>query len=571
MYHTEIQDCIGYYFIGVFAPGQLAVALGRARSSKGLRVVNFQPQRHVLPMHSDVRDFCHKKGTHPADDLSCCRTVPSSHTATSSHSPSDDDDDDDVLQNLLELQRGEYEDESDSIDSDSSDDVYIQDLESQSPSVRVNMKDILDRTPQPDLLQQAPFLQEMVDCLVVKCDHLWPSIKMHKTTTLTQFYQKWHQFTCHELSLMHKEFASCVQYPDFVVFATHVRDEFVSQKSTALKTSYTAQKPVPKITIFNQPNIRYLGGRCVFLASKAVRQYMLTATSKLDSSYENCKEKLQHLDYMRVSLETVKSGRYPGSEAEVERKQNLGGGLTHISDELFDFMLLLDTERQKLNTFEHLKSERGNVCAASYQSLMKNVEIFQKFQAVFVCMLNRKDRAIIGLFKDIVDSYIRITNNEFRQYLRNKMGRTKKLSHRVHILTKSVAQKDKLDVHTVGEFEEQKKEPVVTSKVGKRKGGSSTVGRGKVKKTSTVTQAEVQCKATAGKGKNRGRGNSNRAAKEEQLTICPLCSVVYPGEKDWIGCDSCTSWLCRDCAGLESDEKWAEAEKCDFVCPNCAK
>lgn len=53
-------------------PGQIGVAVGRAVSKKGLRVLNFNKKR-LLPQPSMVEDFYSMPSTPLADDLSCCK------------------------------------------------------------------------------------------------------------------------------------------------------------------------------------------------------------------------------------------------------------------------------------------------------------------------------------------------------------------------------------------------------------------------------------------------------------------------------------------------------------------
>ncbi|XP_070184871.1 ATP-dependent DNA helicase pif1-like [Littorina saxatilis] len=56
----------------VFQPGQIGVALGRARSIEGLRVVNFDT-RKVLPQPSTVHDYYKVGSAEVNENLTCCR------------------------------------------------------------------------------------------------------------------------------------------------------------------------------------------------------------------------------------------------------------------------------------------------------------------------------------------------------------------------------------------------------------------------------------------------------------------------------------------------------------------
>ena len=58
----------------IFAAGQLAVAIGRARNTAGLAVFNFNEKKHVIQPSSDVTDFMHQNSMPPnSKDNDCCK------------------------------------------------------------------------------------------------------------------------------------------------------------------------------------------------------------------------------------------------------------------------------------------------------------------------------------------------------------------------------------------------------------------------------------------------------------------------------------------------------------------
>ena len=56
----------------IFASGHLSVAIGRAKTSTGLRVLGFDPTRHIVPPASKVVEFLHSEGAIFDELLSCC-------------------------------------------------------------------------------------------------------------------------------------------------------------------------------------------------------------------------------------------------------------------------------------------------------------------------------------------------------------------------------------------------------------------------------------------------------------------------------------------------------------------
>lgn len=69
IYHFSLEvDCRQ-----IFKPGQLGVALGRAQTTKGLRVINFNAKRHVISQPANVMNFLNNTTSELQDDRSCCK------------------------------------------------------------------------------------------------------------------------------------------------------------------------------------------------------------------------------------------------------------------------------------------------------------------------------------------------------------------------------------------------------------------------------------------------------------------------------------------------------------------
>ena len=56
----------------IFKTGQLGVAMSRARSSEGLRVINFHP-RYIIHPPAAVHEFMNLRNEDILEDMSCCR------------------------------------------------------------------------------------------------------------------------------------------------------------------------------------------------------------------------------------------------------------------------------------------------------------------------------------------------------------------------------------------------------------------------------------------------------------------------------------------------------------------
>ncbi|XP_053388253.1 uncharacterized protein LOC123543993 [Mercenaria mercenaria] len=58
----------------MFRPGQLGVAMGRVRSSDGLRVINFTP-KVCIPQPDEIKGYLTMPYVEPADDFNCCTNI----------------------------------------------------------------------------------------------------------------------------------------------------------------------------------------------------------------------------------------------------------------------------------------------------------------------------------------------------------------------------------------------------------------------------------------------------------------------------------------------------------------
>jgi hypothetical protein len=589
---------------GIFAPGQLAVAIGRARNISGLRVVNFQSTRHVIPQHRDVAQFSTRSGALVQKDMSCCKAasyLPQLPVAVDGplgvHEPNlvkpiysiheedaDGPDDEEMIDILTSLQNDNS--------SESDNDLDIDSLETTKATKDLNPSAILDAVSLDDGVKVAfsnsPYLPEFVNCISVKCDEFW---KGTTSAAFTMFFSKWHSFSHKHLPILAKEMfpSDEIQYPSVVKLAVQVRDQFVA-----------AQKPVQatydnefqcKITKENHGNIRFLSGRGVALTKKNLLRYCLDNAKnierkKIKESIQKAENKLKHLDFMRTTKTEVLNGAYPWSAEEVERKQNLSGGLTHVTDRTFEFYLDLEKERQKLHNFSNLQEHKSYIFLMSTKALHRLPELQEKFRLVFEDMENVDNECIEAIYSDLVDSYLRVANNEFRNYLKTKLNKKKKLSHRAEILRSSSsrsATSTTVKPKVIPELKRDSKmsqaasvkvadvDPVAdsasTSDVDPVADSASTSDVIDIPQSSSASSkkgAGIKGSVKCGKGKKGGKGK-----RKKQIFTCPGCDLVYPGGQDWIGCDVCPNWWCRICVKLENDEEWANQQNMDWICPQC--
>ena len=98
-------------------------------------------------------------------------------------------------------------------------------------------------------------------------------------------------------------------------------------------------------------------------------------------------------------------------------------GLLHVSDNVFEFFLTVEEERQKLHTFSSLQKHKSKVLAHATSDLRQNESIKSNMMKMFEGMEGMQgmhEDIAIEVANEILDSYLRVCNNEFRTYLEDK-------------------------------------------------------------------------------------------------------------------------------------------------------
>jgi hypothetical protein len=484
-------------------------------------------------------------------------------------------DEEDVLSILKHLQDDLSESESDS---------EIDRLEAKTSTFSVDHNKLmesvlLDEHVKTDF-SNAPYCAEFVHCLCVKFDEFWDNTS---SAALTTFLGKWHTFTSCGLiniikEMLGSDFVKQIHISSVVVLASEVRDMFLASKEATKKG--TDKEYASKITKANHGNIRYLSGRCVALTKKTLlnqcRENARNITRpKIVKAMDKAQNKLKHLDFMRATKSDVLNGTYPWSVEEVERKQNLASGLTHVTDETFEFYLKLETERQKLHTFSKLQEYKSDILLMSTKTVTENPEMLDLFMHIFTDMEKVDNDCVKDLFNDLLQCYLRVANNEFKNYLKGKLNRKKKLAHRAQILRSSSTKapssstssnspttKPTHSVSTPPTTTAPNTESVTMTTI------TTTTNLTNIDEPSSSAASQEPCKRKSSSKAKKGRGKRKAKRKKEEY-ICPTCLLLYPGGRDWIGCDDCPNWYCRVCAKLDDDKQWEEQQNENWICPQC--
>ena len=140
---------------------------------------------------------------------------------------------------------------------------------------------------------------------------------------------------------------------------------------------------------------------------------------------------------LRTSYDHACKGEYGYSCEETEKRQRLGGGLTHVTESTFMFYLTLEQERQNLHTIKRVQSLRSKILFDSTNSLKENLRVKDAFEQMLPNVLQDDLVLVKLLFEELCDSFMRVANNEFRKKLTYTLGKKKKMAHRHQILADS--------------------------------------------------------------------------------------------------------------------------------------
>jgi hypothetical protein len=469
---------------GIFAAGQLGVAVGRATSTSGLRLLHFNPRKHVLPADKHVKDFYDDLGEGLDVNLTCC-----SKQATLDDIPDvaivrnpEEDDTEDVSEEELVLMLAQLADEHNegdvsegSVDSDSDKSINCTQDESDlysdpAPMAKIDVTTPKSPLPFPvnartllnDLIKEdaetkvqhsmndcitylltIPECQKLAEVTLSSLQDLWKisGIKAGVThVPLRDFYTAFQKYRlkdyrkqCHiylgqrsdEMFLVLSEFLLSIR-AKLIEFHRHQQAE--STPSTSNK--------VVDMSDAGKGKVRHLAGRSIAMAKKRVLQQLNTALSSnrgKGSTIDFGQQQILHLNHMRTTYEDLRKGPYASTLDEIERRQNWGGGLTHVTDVVFIFYMNLEHLRQNLHTMKNVAKYKGKILSWTTAMLLDDASLNEGFQKVFEDLEEKNDTIVAKLFIILVENYLVCANNEFRLFVADSLGKRKKHAHRKFI------------------------------------------------------------------------------------------------------------------------------------------
>ena len=348
--------------------------------------------------------------------------------------------------------------------------------------------------------------------------------------------------------------------------------------------------------------IRYLGGWCLSRIRNTIRKRIMDNVYKRKSVnlVNDLIVKKDLIEHLLVSeYEITERSKCLESLHETCRRQNIRKGLTHISDECFNFFTTLDTEVRKLESSANLQLHGKNFPVFQKTTLLNLPSLTTDWKTLFVqSNVNVQASFIQEIFAEIIEKYLRMSNAQLRkdymtsQHLKKSEATRKQIKMRTEKAMKTVFNMTtimndtsnhkiishrrlqseiinnpkfldkfkKTELQTLCAFygvsyrsQQTKKElaealnPVITA-------ADNMVDS----RTDTVSSMSCEPSSSGARGKKRKR----------TVTEYPCGVCLLDANNNSVGCDKCNKWFHGVCVGVEDLDALSDSE---WFCPKCRK
>ncbi|XP_070209716.1 uncharacterized protein [Littorina saxatilis] len=404
----------------VFQPGQIGVALGRARSIEGLRVVNFDT-RKVLPQPSTVHDYYKVGSAEVNENLTCCRhkRFQTTYAEDTANEPREED---------VPLEGMDQE----PLDDDPDVDLDCTPLEFKAVLVDLTNKQV---TPQQKSVSQAAkqllmtpvlvdeFLRKVYGFMLRKILALSSAEKVD-SRLITIFYSECHAFlSSRQYFVLCRFLFGCeaaVTDANFLVahaLVVKVRQLVVHQEARRRQPNVpgTAEKSNIRLQpdLSDAPDcrakVRHVAGYCIAKLRERKRKALMNNIFKKGEAAEQALCDADNaLDLLgQASLtESEASALTSDSDSlsETARKQNVRQSLTHVTDTVYVFFECLVLTILSLQTEDNLHDHGKLLYHFVVDKVIDDVHLWTHiFSAPPSSRLGDNENSIEGVLKRVVD------------------------------------------------------------------------------------------------------------------------------------------------------------------------
>ena len=415
-------------------PSLLAVAISRARSSDGLRVLGFT--RHSLQAPDpEVLSAIEHHGIATRSEKVCCNsadfTVEDVEVAVE---VSDDDDDMETFEQtpLSTDEAGPSVSNCSTVIDLLSKQQFSNPFNSQQQQINQDVNFLVQYNKMNDLYE---FLLSQLTAtftftITGRISHGEANGKI-----FNDFMTRAYSFMSKDLPSKLSNFGLHHRYQRYIskMFMQMISDFMASEAENFANDSISRQcaSTVLPSSSGGDSKIRYVGGRTVYLMRKEIVRRIRSAVVDLTSkSYQTLKMINKCTQQLTCPLSQIKNGKYPDTLNFTEKKTYNRGGMTHITDEVYELFVLLENRRQQIQTVSNGLLLGPNIFKNTYLCLCSDITIKEKLNSVIT---SEDGDAIEELFLLLLKKYLPTVNNAYRIQLLQHLEKTKSVAHRKRI------------------------------------------------------------------------------------------------------------------------------------------
>ena len=414
----------------------------------------------------------------------------------------------------------------------------------------------------------------------------------------------------------------------------YIREFVIEQKESELQPE-TSKLIKRFITDSCKPRIRYVAGYCVASLRKRYvklkQTSMFSHLSQSQLSFKEAKIALNVINSLKEEEHYLKEITCdPDSLIDIDRRQNYRRGLTNVTDSMFDFFLCLTRTCMSKLVQENLVRYGESMYNKCLDVVRGDSSLYEKFSHLVVTRLHSENiedfhectldlseylenivctsAQIHQIYNELVQKYFLVLFAQFRRDVKSALNVRKTMAHRKQIKVSTKSEK------TTKPKSKKPSKSISTSFVNLQadpKPGPSTQNDPPVESFDSDSDSDVCVKSAFNARKTMAHQKqikvstksaipkSKKTSKSSSKSLVNLQAEPKPGPStqndppvesfesdsdsdvclkcgngegaDWIQCDSCNSWLHRNCAGLSNYIKWKKylKDSATWYCKEC--
>ncbi|KAK3093385.1 hypothetical protein FSP39_014871 [Pinctada imbricata] len=608
---------------GIFQYGQLVVAVSRATTKKGLRIQNFKKEYIQRPPANILRFYENVTKEYTDDNVCCTESFcnidydPVSTPFIASVTENDTSDEEGDEEAMLELIDSYSDNVEEHVELPAGVDIIsaIETIKHASPANQIQENENL----------AVNYLKDHPDNVKQFVSKVWWKLVQYKTDAFKQdqidnkainsFYVKFNELLSSDLykkdvTKLYDCLFTTVTMEQFNVafqLVAYIRKKVVSEEVSTIKQKAEERAENERGKEFTESEggrgkIRYLGGWCLSRIKNTIRKRIMDNVYKAKNVklVNNLIVKKDMIEHLLVSeSEITESSKFVESLHETCRRQNIRKGLTHISDDCFNFFKTLDREVRKLESNANLQLHGKNFPLFQKTELSNMPSVTTEWKELFVqCDVNVQASFIHEIFAEVIEKYLRMSNAQLRkdymtsQHLKKSEATRKQIKMRTETAMKTVfnmttimndTSNQKIISHRRLQSEVMKSNKFLVDKFKKTELQTLCAFYGVSYKSQqtknalsealipVITAADnmdshtATVSSTSCEPSSSGHVSGNKRKRTVTEYPCGVC--LHDASSNSVGCDRCDKWFHGVCVGEDldalSDSEW--------FCPKCRK